>query len=1684
MSPSRTRHGLLLLVVGLICLGGWSLIQFTLGAGRNTTASPTGVMRPITRAHLPRTVLLTSFAEPLEPLKIVLKYKTPADITKELTKLNYDDVKTGFALEVTGFADEQKTGRLEILAGRETIHTLNLADDKTPVGASQTIDPLDVKALLDQGEKEIVAVWTPTEGEPQTSDPPLSVKIDTRGPILDTATLTGNPDIGVTLVLRFTEDDLDPVSAKAGANYFVGGATADPETWQEAAVDDGQVVHQGKVVRLYLGRLKTGNYRIKVNGSTEKKATDNQTVIGPLLDISGNAAGGQGETRGQDQIRFFSSLPQPETGKHIEFPEFLPPGPKPKPKFNPSDRVETRVVRLYYFRDAHRVAQIVNRTAKAYNRAAVEQARLRAQDARKKADELTDERRKNEREAVRAAEALRRAENQLQAQMDQVRAKQTRKDNLPTLIANNRSELKTRQRELREVRTTMVELNTRIKDRKKEIGDTSSASNVPRNTPVTPADLQTHIRRLPEIDGLAPASLPQTQDAPQGPFLNTTFRHDPSEEEAEDPELKTLNEELADAQEQEQRLQNRINALETEHELLDAEKTSISTGIEAEEGKIPGMNDTIAMEREEAARLNEKALQATAAEDRAREEQFRLEVGAAHEDPDTYAPAKVDSIDPVAQVSISVIGEGVLELRGPRKGLDKIRTMIHRIDSPLGQVKVEVVTVQLNGERGDRMEKPVGMVDAHLGLGRFLTAQSLMMLRRAIQMEAATIAVMHDRQGHYQIDRDRKYLYAFFGRDFIDELYEMDSEFLNSQNKLLSLHSMDTISLHRALFTLALARNDVRQRIICNFMKMVQCELPQVEFDYRRSSELRPHRSQKWVPPWNKARLPLCDKPEIEACTLEACLRNARQRYHFRNLRGFFANEIYPSETMNPAQREFIRLAQIFKARMIAEVELKQRIIERGLVEDERQRSFDEEEDVRTSLRTRVIASAKSLQQTRFDASESLATAITDLRAAVVSARSTAIGVATGVRAHSVRAQEIMQDTRQVKQSIAKSGIDVLKSDPAMDKVAEMIEGSRRNIEGIERCLQRIREVCPQTEKAEALYEEIRTKLRQLDGLKQSLGEASRNLEAENRFGAALFLVGALSEYIKNVELIKSVAKSIESLADLTVDYWNAVDQLTEEFAATADVRKFDWKNVVAVYTHLENALASRPEHFGDLLPNAAEAYKAAQDVSGAETKYDNAKYFLSRTRSSLDRKKLLDHLIDERQEKYIDILEGTRAHIASMDNYLKRLAIAMEDDFKVQFYDPAFVRIREAARQWDVSLGVVERTSILTNNRAFAKVEPQATMEFDLPKRDILIKEALDGAKALSQDMGALLNDPTFLAAFKMMGGGGSPTKVQNVMPGLPSSTDEQLMGVTQGGQRELGASLEALIPDPAIYKFETGTGFEIRPVIQPDGNSIVYDFTYLYTTNIREPVRADEKHLGRVKRHFINTQVQTSSFEMREISRYQVALKAARTSQGVPLLQDLPGIGLAFRPLPSAESSIQQNIILGHSVVYPTLFDLMGLRWAPSVVDLNHISVRDSEHIVRGRYDAITNSVFDTTSRRVDEMLDIPLSTPQHHRPDLHHRQTQPSPYHPGGYTAPMAEQMEDPTGRRFEVPDRRPAEWREPPYDPRFRSPIRYESVPYQGPTELSEPIPPAETAPFLGPNQGGYRSGPPAYHVPRS
>lgn len=489
---------------------------------------------------------------------------------------------------------------------------------------------------------------------------------------------------------------------------------------------------------------------------------------------------------------------------------------------------------------------------------------------------------------------------------------------------------------------------------------------------------------------------------------------------------------------------------------------------------------------------------------------------------------------------------------------------------------------------------------------------------------------------------------------------------------------------------------------------------------------------------------------------------------------------------------------------------------------------------------------------------------------------------------------------------------------------------------------------------------------------------------------------------------MEAAARSVQEFgADV-----NASDLLTRESAGTV------FKSWIATKVELQKLsvalqAGSSSDTAGSLYIQVQQQLRdvefANKELAAQLATLNDAKSQADAARRPLDHKKFLDMLVDDVEEKFIELVEGTRAQTSNIDNYLKRLGTALEDDLNAQFYHPAFRRVRETSYFYDVSVGQVETTSVVANNRMFAKVSPQATMEFDLPKRDILINEAMNSALAAYNDYGALMGDPNFLSLMKMysgqspsmtFGGLGQSPYIQEVLPGLPSGTDAQFMTSANNNVPRIGSSLEALIPDPAIYKFETGTGYEVRPVIQPDGQSVVFHIDYMYTTNVREPVRADEKHLGRVKRHFINTDVVSGNYELREVGTYQVGLKASRTSRGVPLLEDAPGIGVLFRPLPSDESALQENIILSQTVIYPTLFDLMGLRWAPAVADLDTLSLREREFVTRNREKHLQNEVFDYSSLQVDEFMRVPEAE---RRGDLYRTQETIPRVHPNSYEGP---------------------------------------------------------------------------------
>jgi hypothetical protein len=1278
------------------------------------------------------------------------------------------------------------------------------------------------------------------------------------------------------------------------------------------------------------GTYDSSNNSITVTFSTLRPEVYTLTVHKEIIDLFGNNLQGVGNQSSTDYTinilnPIGSELASPfqgisgQSGPYVEFKEWLNPA-SPTNGFNPSDHVETRVARLYYFRDAHRVAQIINRDVKSYEYVAVAVRRRLADMARDVANRLTDERRAQEQQAVQSAQNARQAEHDLQAAQ-------------ANLAAAQQTQAEAQQR-----------ANT-----------TQAALTAPN---------------------------------------------------------------LTDAQKQEL-----LSGLST----VQAAAASSASAARAAADQVAALAAKVQALRQAEVQDNQGALAKTAQEDRAREEQFRREVAAAHEDPDTYAPGKPESDDPVRRCSISVIGEGEIQLRGPIKGLNIIRIMINQIDAPVGQVRVTIHSAQINGEHEDRMEKVANRIQKYIDHSRFLTAQSAQMLRKAVTVVASRKAeqAMAVCPPGSQSARDEKYLYAFFGQDFIQELIALDSEFLHTGNKLLSLHSMDSTSLSSALFLLALAKNSTRREILDEFERMTATDLPAAEMSFLEAAGF--DRDCK--------KFPLLGG-------------NAR----FQSLRGFFDAEVSGDDTMTPVQREFVRLAQIFKSRLVTELEYNQRVTERGIIEE------------------RFIGNYQQEVQNQKKREDAAAAALSEVLAAISAQRAIAYAALAEVNA------TISEMTRQVEGGVELAQRWGVENERATGEFAtlfhrqlsdllsrhpEIPNADRATILARAResyslttnhaavCCMLLRWIPPTQAINEDLFQSnitrkstvIKVRVRE-----DVAGQCHWYFEPDHdviwnqwvddaiALGRALDVVVLTPEQHAELDRELRVVMGLHSMQrrypehGLTHlgDFYKAVSRVLGSLRQTGRdistraerlIRDLDRSDLSLLeiyqeWIELRDLIRTKVQH--ELSDRAEKLFQPVSERFVILLQLNMQERIKRQTaelsRRPLDHKKLLDMLIDDVEDKYIDLLEGTRAHTANIDNYIKSISTALDDDFQTQFYLPAFRGVREASSYWDVELGKVESTSILTNNRAFGKVTPEATMEFDLPKRDILISEALQGSLAMMQTYGALLQDPTFLALTKMnsgqptsspvQGAGSGLGLVRDVLPGLPSSSDERVLSQGGPGERRLAAPLEALIPDPAIYKFETGTGYEIRPVISPDGQSVVFHFFYLYTTDVREPVRADEKHLGRVKRHYIDTDVQLGNYELREISRYVVALKASRTGRGVPLFQDIPGIGVLFRPLPSAESSLQENVVMGQAVVFPTLFDLMGLRWAPAVVDLDPLRLRNQEFVVRSRLRDLKNHTFDYSASRVDEFLRIP---PAERRPDLY-RSQETIPYvHPDGYFGP---------------------------------------------------------------------------------
>jgi hypothetical protein len=1335
----------------------------------------------------------------------------------------------------------------------------------------------------------------------------LALKVRTEGPrvtgVSSDGLGQGSAYDPAKITIQFSPNNpLNPATATVIANYKVvlneflaAGVSGTPPLQADVAVDRAAFDPVANTVTLYTRKGPPGLYTVAVlnpNKDTTKGVPGVKDLYGNFLIPSFGPAAERayqqvlstvppGKT--PEQAAAEAALPSVSVGVNgttlqpavnAQLPEYLPPLSFPE-GFNPADKVETRVVRLFYYRDAHRVAQIVNRDVRSYNRATVDVRRRAADRARDDAEKATAQRQQLEQAAVRAAEAARAAEtdlNKLQNQQASARR----------LSAESGVLLRQKQAQLEQA--------NRILPR----AETEAPLRQPLDDRVVAQ--QNYILDLEARQAVLPKLIDATGEAQRKADLQAEKERIDRGLPIERDRLALLRQQAAnraDAGADPQR--QSVTVIQQDIDTIQRTISSADAADRTAGDQLRTAQDRVATARQAAATADDARRTQEREETRLRAEQFRLEVAAAREDPDTYAPGDVKSPDPVLRCSISVIGEGLIQIRGPVKGLNVIRTMINEIDSPQGQVRVAMHTIQVNGERGNRMEKVVANIQRYLDHSRFLTVQSSQMLRKAVTLVASRKAQEVEAQlgpGCTQADRDQKYMYAFFGKDFIDELILLDSEFLKTGNKVLSLHSMDSTSLSSALFLMSLAKNEVRREIIYEFMGLIQQQLPVAEQEYYLAGLSG-----------NKCDA-CCDKQSY------LLAYNAR----FASFLGFFDAEVLGNDTLTPVQREFVKLAQIFKARLVTEMQYRQRVLERSLVEERfatqtykqvLQAADRAEQEAKQKLQEALAAR----QQVLAELSTTLLTSVAQGTGDVRSAEGQAIALAELVSAQlptppALREQYDRQNKEYLAKAVAldkskdrlqqtearmmdlrKHEVLLLPAAPALPAAAPLAAAAQTVLQdSINKAAETIASAKVEVTKATQAKDQAAASLaqvqRELDAAKKDALKANNTQLVANlqnaitgyrkfRFepqleqcltdlgGVAAAIQQAIDQEVKR-EQAATIRKCLDRLRASVDGELRRIQETVNQILRDLSADRPDTRKAYEKFTTLRTeALAKiRDDGLRTTIENAfRDVEKRFIPVIKADLEFAQADENARRARRPLDEKKLLDMLVDEIEDKMIEQIEGTRAHTANVDNYLKAVTTALDDDFNTQFYLPSFRRVREASRYWDVTLGQIETTTILTNNRQFAKVSPAATFEFDLPKRNILITEGFQSAKAMVDEYGALLNDPTFLALGKLYSGtpttgivgtAGAVSPVRNVLPGLPTSADEMVLAQAGPGRREFGAALEGLIPDPAIYKFETGTGYEIRPVLAPDGQAVVFRLDFLYRTDVREPVRADEKHLA----------------------------------------------------------------------------------------------------------------------------------------------------------------------------------------------------------------------------------------------
>jgi hypothetical protein len=134
------------------------------------------------------------------------------------------------------------------------------------------------------------------------------------------------------------------------------------------------------------------------------------------------------------------------------------------------------------------------------------------------------------------------------------------------------------------------------------------------------------------------------------------------------------------------------------------------------------------------------------------------------------------------------------------------------------------------------------------------------------------------------------------------------------------------------------------------------------------------------------------------------------------------------------------------------------------------------------------------------------------------------------------------------------------------------------------------------------------------------------------------------------------------------------------------------------------------------------------------------------------------------------------------------------------------------------------------------------------------------------------------------------------------------------------------------------------VTPIFDPSGQALRFKFDFVGITRIQEPNGSTSRQLPRIERHTVNTEVQLSNLEMREVSRFDSNARVGRPTEysgGLPIIRDIPKVR-PYLPLlgwfvrrGGKAAVVQQSLIFGQTTMYPTIGDIMELLTPPLTVE-----------------------------------------------------------------------------------------------------------------------------------------------------